>query len=96
MLFRSGQQPVELDGRVIDAWWLVREPAHPYDLRVEVWLGAQQEHWPLKLRQTQIPGGEPLEWLLRQQPPPGRSRSTEGAAAHPEARSAVRSMEATQ
>jgi hypothetical protein len=68
-----GQQPIELDGQVLDAWWLVREPAHPYDLRVEVWLGAQQGHWPLKLRQTQIPGGEPLEWLLRQQPLPGRS-----------------------
>jgi hypothetical protein len=65
-----GQQPIDLDGRMIDAWWLVREPAHPYDLRVEVWLGAQPgHHWPLKLRQTQVPGGEPLEWLLRQHVP---------------------------
>jgi hypothetical protein len=68
-----GQQPIELDGQRLDAWWLVREPAHPYDLRVEVWLGAQQGHWPLMLRQTQIPGGEPLEWRLRLQPPRGRS-----------------------
>lgn len=64
-----GQQRVELDGQPADAWWLVREPAHPYDLRVEVWLSPQQGHWPLKLRQTQIPGGEALEWLLRRQAP---------------------------
>jgi hypothetical protein len=65
-----GQQPIELDGRMIGAWWLVREPAHPYDLRVEVWLGTQpEEQWPLRLRQTQVPGGEPLEWRLRQQAP---------------------------
>jgi hypothetical protein len=66
-----GREPIELDGRRHDAWWLVREPAHPYDLRIEVWLGAQQgHHWPLKLRQTQIPGGEPLVWLLREDAPP--------------------------
>jgi len=68
-----GHQPIELDGEMLDAWWLVREPAHPYDLRVEVWLSARPGHWPLRLRQTQIPGGEPLEWLLRQQSAPGRT-----------------------
>jgi hypothetical protein len=51
------------------AWWLVREPDHPYDLRVEVWLDPVRGHWPLKLRQTQVPGGEPLEWTLRDEPP---------------------------
>jgi hypothetical protein len=68
-----GQQRIEFEGQMFDAWWLVREPMHPYDVRVEVWLGSQQGHWPLRLRQTQIPGGEPLEWLLRQQasPEPG-------------------------
>jgi hypothetical protein len=64
-----GQQRVAVDGQALDAWWLVREPAHPYDLRVEVWLGAEHGHWPLKLRQTQIPGGEPLEWSLRARTP---------------------------
>lgn len=60
-----GRQRVQIDAQAVDAWWLVREPAHPYDVRVEVWLSPQQGHWPLKLRQTQIPGGEPLDWLLR-------------------------------
>jgi hypothetical protein len=47
-----------------DALWLVREPLRPYDLRVEVWLGPAHRHWPLRLRQTTVPGGEPLEWTL--------------------------------
>jgi hypothetical protein len=50
------------------AWWLVREPEHPYDLRIEVWLDPARGHWPLRLRQTQVPGGEPLEWALRDEP----------------------------
>jgi hypothetical protein len=68
-----GRQRVQLNEQEIEAWWLVREPVHPYDLRVEVWLSPQQGHWPLKLRQTQIPGGEPLDWLLRHhaRPEPG-------------------------
>jgi hypothetical protein len=60
-----GVQRVQVDAQEVDAWWLVREPAHPYDLRVEVWLSPEPGHWPLKLRQTQIPGGEPLDWSLR-------------------------------
>jgi hypothetical protein len=60
-----GRQRVALEAQPVETWWLVREPAHPYDLRVEVWLDPQQGHWPLKLRQTQIPGGEPLDWSLR-------------------------------
>jgi hypothetical protein len=57
-------------GEERDTWWLVREPAHPYDMRIEVWLDAAAAHWPLRLRQTQIPGGEPLEWVLRERPMP--------------------------
>jgi hypothetical protein len=53
----------------VSAWWLVREPAHPYDLRVEVWLDPARGPWPVRLRQTQVPGGEPLEWLLRDDAP---------------------------
>ena len=68
-----GVERVAHDGQQRDTWWLVREPAHPYDTRVEVWLDAAPAHWPLKLRQTQIPGGEPLEWQLRERamPQPG-------------------------
>jgi hypothetical protein len=64
-----GVQRVQLDAHEAEAWWLVREPAHPYDHRVEVWLSREQGHWPLKLRQTQVPGGEPLEWVLRHHTP---------------------------
>jgi Protein of unknown function (DUF3108) len=68
-----GRQPVAAPSGEALAWWLVREPAFPYDLRIEVWLDPGREHWPLKLRQTQVPGGQPLEWTLRDEPrsPPG-------------------------
>jgi hypothetical protein len=51
------------------AWRLVREPSQPYDVRVEVWLDPVRGPWPLRMRQTQIPGGEPLEWTLRDDVP---------------------------
>ena len=63
-----GQQPLAAPGGETSAWWLVREPVFPYDLRIEVWLDPAHGHWPLKLRQTQVPGGEPLEWTLREAP----------------------------
>jgi hypothetical protein len=53
------------------AWRLVREPLQPYDLRIEVWLDPARGPWPVHLRQTQVPGGEPLEWSLRDAPTPG-------------------------
>jgi hypothetical protein len=65
---RGRQQWATPNGEV-SAWWLVREPAHPYDLRVEVWLDPARGPWPMRLRQTQVPGGEPLEWLLRDEAP---------------------------
>jgi len=61
----------------IDALWLVREPVHPYDVRVEVWLDPSRGHWPAQLRQTQVPGGEPLEWTLREHPTPDESADVE-------------------
>jgi len=63
-----GRQDLMAPGGVASAWWLVREPEHPYDLRIEVWLDPARGHWPLRLRQTQVPGGEPLEWTLRDEP----------------------------
>jgi len=65
-----GRQPLAAPNGDASAWWLVREPEHPYDLRVEVWLDPARGHWPLRLRQTQVPGGEPLEWTLRGEPQP--------------------------
>lgn len=65
-----GHQSLATPGGAMDTLWLVREPAHPYDMRVEVWLDPMHGHWPLRLLQTQVPGGEPLEWTLRGEPEP--------------------------
>lgn len=64
-----GTQAAELAGGRTEVQWLVREPAHPYDHRIEVWLDPARGHWPLRLRQTQVPGGEPLQWTLRDEGP---------------------------
>lgn len=64
-------QTVEWSQGTSDALWLSREPQHPYDLRVEVWLDPARGFWPLRVRQTQIPGGEATEWLLSEEPRPG-------------------------
>jgi hypothetical protein len=61
-----GRQPLDAASGAAQVLWLVREPAHPYDIRVEVWLDPRRGHWPARLRQTQVPGGEPLEWTLRE------------------------------
>lgn len=47
---------------------LVREPEHLYDLRLEVWLDPARGHWPARMRQAQVPGGEALEWVLEDGP----------------------------
>ncbi|MEK8047219.1 DUF3108 domain-containing protein [Ideonella margarita] len=39
---------------------LLREPARPWDQRVEVWLAPSMGHWPVQLRHTPVPSGEPL------------------------------------
>lgn len=65
-----GRQPLAAAGGATSPWWLVREPQHAYDLRIEVWLDPARGHWPLRLRQTQVPGGEALEWTLRDEPQP--------------------------
>ncbi len=52
----------------VQAWRLVREPEHLYDLRVEVWLDPLRGWWPVRLRQTQVPGGEPVDWWLAEEP----------------------------
>lgn len=39
---------------------LLREPTRPWDQRVEVWLAPSMGHWPVQLRHTPVPSGEPL------------------------------------
>jgi len=63
-----GREPLAAPGGDTLAWCLVREPAHPYDVRIEVWLDPARGHWPVRLRQTQVHGGEPLQWTLRDEP----------------------------
>lgn len=63
-----GHQTLAAPNGEASTWWLVREPVFPYDMRIEVWLDPVRGHWPLRLRQTQVPGGEPLEWTLREEP----------------------------
>jgi hypothetical protein len=63
-----GREPLAAPNGEASAWRLVREPVFPYDVRIEVWLDPVRGHWPLKMRQTQVPGGEPLEWTLREGP----------------------------
>jgi hypothetical protein len=56
------REAVAADGGEATLWRLVREPAHPCDMRVEMWLDPARGDWPARLRQTQVPGGEPLQW----------------------------------
>ncbi|MFO1218834.1 MAG: DUF3108 domain-containing protein [Burkholderiaceae bacterium] len=67
-----GPVALELPGGPAQALHLVREPEHLYDLRIELWLDPSRDHWPLRLRQAQVPGGETLEWTLEElkAPPP--------------------------
>ena len=51
------------DGRVVTALPLRREPARPYDLRVQVWLDPANHHLPALVRLSVVPGGAVLELL---------------------------------
>jgi len=51
------------DGRIVTALPLRREPARPYDLRVQVWLDPAHQHLPALVRWSVVPGGAALELL---------------------------------
>lgn len=51
------------DGRIVTALPLRREPARPYDLRVQVWLDPANQHLPALVRSSVVPGGAALELL---------------------------------
>ncbi len=66
-----GAAPLQLPaGTVADALQLRREPARPYDTRVEVWLDPARQHLPVRLRLTTLPGGQPLQLDLDRAPMP--------------------------
>jgi hypothetical protein len=46
----------------VPALHLTREPVHPYDLRIDVWLDPAAHHLPLRWQQTVMPGGEELRF----------------------------------
>lgn len=66
----AGTEHIDVTEGRVDALRLVREPEHLYDLRIELWLDPTRAHWPLRLRQTQVPGGEALDWALVDGPVP--------------------------
>jgi hypothetical protein len=71
----AGEEPIEAAGQRVAAVRLVREPAQPYDQRVEVWLARAAGHLPVGLRLTTVPGKEPVGvWL--DGPLPGTGRAT--------------------
>jgi hypothetical protein len=67
---RSGAAgPPRQAGRAAAGVRLVREPARPYDLRVEVWPDAAHQQLPKRLRFVVDPGGQTTEFELQ---PPAR------------------------
>lgn len=56
----QASEPLDAQGLPVVAQKWVREPARPYDQRVEVWLAPSSSPLPLGLRWTTVPGGEPL------------------------------------
>jgi Protein of unknown function (DUF3108) len=60
-----GDERLEPAGTPIATVHLVREPAQPYDQRVDVWLAREAGHLPVGLRFTQVPSRAPSEafWL---------------------------------
>jgi hypothetical protein len=68
----TGDQRIEPNGTPIDTVHLQREPAQPYDQRVEVWLARGARHLPVGLRFTPVPGRESTAyWLSGPLPAPG-------------------------
>ena len=54
---------------------LTREPARPYDLRVQVWLDPVHHHLPVLLRLSVVPGGAVLELLAEPDATPAGAAS---------------------
>jgi len=66
-LAASGAEPLALPaGPVSAALRLVREPARPYDQRIEVWLDPARAHLPVQVRLQTVPGPQDAttEWRL--------------------------------
>lgn len=60
----QGPERVELAGGAVDGVRLHREPAGPYDTRVDVWLDPARHHLPVRLRLQNRAEGEATEFAL--------------------------------
>ncbi|MEK8034381.1 DUF3108 domain-containing protein [Ideonella sp. DXS29W] len=66
-----GDEVVQPGGSPIPVVHLKREPAAPFDQRVELWLARQAGHLPVGIRFTQVPGRfSEAYWLSSPLPPP--------------------------
>lgn len=66
-----GDEVVQPNGVPIPVVHLKREPAAPYDLRVELWLAREAGHLPVGLRYTMVPGKSSESfWLSSALPAP--------------------------
>jgi hypothetical protein len=66
----TGIERLGLAGGALEAVHLVREPARPYDQRIELWLAPQAGHVPVGLRFTPVPGkASSAFWLQGDLPP---------------------------
>jgi hypothetical protein len=57
-----GSELLDIATGPVPALHLTREPVHPYDLRIDVWLDPAAHHLPLRWQQTVVPGGEELRF----------------------------------
>ncbi len=60
-----GPSPVTVGGIAMPALALLREPRHPYDTRVEVWLDPAREHLPLRARLSSGRSEDALDLTLQ-------------------------------
>jgi len=60
----TGDERIEPSGVPINTVHLQREPAQPYDQRVELWLAREAGHLPVGVRFTPVPGKESTAYWL--------------------------------
>jgi hypothetical protein len=66
----QGRATLELPAGLLEnTVHLLRQPNHPYDTRVEVWLDPARQHLPVRATFTTVPGGEPLDMQLSRSSP---------------------------
>jgi hypothetical protein len=62
----AAAEPIETAPGTVQAIKLTRAPRRPYDTQVEIWLDPAREHLPVRLRFSNSPGGDALEFVLQE------------------------------